>query len=695
VRNLARTLGLVFGVGCSAIPAEDDAGVAVDAAVAPGPDAAVAPPTAAEALAELRRSVVALDSWRFRTDPDRVGEVEGWQGVVDDTMWPLLDAGSTWEEQGFADYDGVGWYRIEVAVPAEWTGSPVRLVARGVDDEYDVYVNGRHLAHHGEWPSRSVWGCNSETEVAGELRFGATNLIAIRVDDWGGGGGLWRRIELRRRVPIAPYAHLLPAPIVESRPDWVALYWAAWEMAWNKVSFGTADNGLVDAYMDEGFNEQIYQWDSSFLCLFGRYGLGLFPVMATLDNFYRKQRDDGYIQRVYSETTGREVEPVTADEPVVNPPLFAWVEWEYYRFSGDGSRLAAVRPGLEAYYGWLREHLRDPAADGLYFQTGLGSGMDNTPRGAAARGGWIDMSAQQALAARHLADLAEATGDPMRATEWRQEHAALAATINRLLYHQADGFYYDRTRAGALTRIKHIGAMWTLLAGVATGDAADRLIEHLADPDEFARAHLFPALAASEPDYSPRGHYWRGGVWAPTNYMTIGGLARVARDDFAAAAAENHLDTMTAVYLAPPADPNLIAPEERVGDRHTIWECYAPDAPEPATRWDGTYLGRQEFVGWSGLGPIALLYEQILGLRVIGAEGAIEWMVTRTDRHGVERMPLGDDRVDLVAEPRGDAASPIVVHVTCGRPFALVVKPRGGPPRRFEVEPGHSELVVD
>ena len=97
------------------------------------------------------------------------------------------------------------------------------------------------------------------------MRGGARNTVVIRVVDWGGGGGIWRRIELRRSVPLEPYRELLPEPVVADHPEWIELYWAAWQMAFDKISFGTVDNGLADAFMDEGFNEQIYQWDSSFI----------------------------------------------------------------------------------------------------------------------------------------------------------------------------------------------------------------------------------------------------------------------------------------------------------------------------------------------------------------------------------------------------------------------------------------------
>jgi len=696
---LALTLACAGGDAVS--PA--DAGGSIDSAAADAPeraDAGGSPgPTAAEGIAELRASVLNLEQgWKFRVDPDDAGLALGWYAEdLADSDWVELDAGRTWEEQGFDGYDGVGWYRLHLAIPAEWDGAPVQLVASGVDDEYDVFVNGELLAHHGEWPDRSVWGWKTKTAVEAALRPGEDNLIAVRVNDWGGDGGLWRRVELRRHVSIAPYQHLLPEPVIDDQPEWVAMYWRAWDLAWNKVSFGTERNGLADAYMDEGFNEQIYQWDSSFITLLGRYGMRLFPVMATLDNFYSKQRPDGYIQRVYSETDGDELEVPTADEPVVNPPLFAWVEWEYYLFSGDASRLAGVLPVLERYYRWLGDHVRCSDCGGLYFQTGLGSGMDNTPRGDVWRGAWIDMSAQQALAARSLARIAEVVGDSTKAETWRQEHDSLAAAINARLYSEADGFYYDRADGadGALAGVEHIGAFWTLLAGVAEGERASRLVAHLEDPSEFYRPHLFPSLAASEPDYSPDGHYWRGGVWAPTNYMTIKGLEDAGFSDLARRAAENHLGNMAMVIASPPDDPSRIAPEERCEDCRTIWECYAPEHPSPGTRWDGQYLCRQDFVGWSGLGPIALLFENVIGLRALGAENTIVWEVTRTDRHGVRRMPLGATNwVTLVAEARASADAGLSIYARGDAPFTLEIRRPGESPQRIDVAAGESQLSL-
>ena len=682
-----------------------DASPAADASPAPdatvGPDAAVTPDAGSpkeRALAALRDSVVNLDhGWRFRTDPSDQGVALGYADpALDDSGWETLSAGRTWEEQGHAGYDGVAFYRHQVVVPADWQGSPVRLVANGIDDEVDIYVNGLFIRHRGSRAdNRSVYGMRTDTEVQAALRFGESNLVALRVTDWEMGGGLVRHAELRRARPMGEFAVELPEPVVDGDPLLVDLYWTAWQLAFDKVSFGSPENGFVTAYMDEGFNEQIYQWDSSFITVFGRYGLRLFPVMETLDNFYAKQRPDGYIQRVYSETDGRELVTPSIDEPVVNPPLFAWVEWEYFRMTGDDTRLARVFPLLERYFHWLKDNVRGAWGQGLYYQTGLGCGMDNTPRGDVDQAGWEDMSMQQALAALSLSRIATRLGLTASAATWQQEHASLRDDINRLLWHDLDGMYYDLTRGGGPSFIWHIGAFWALLSDVAGPSRAPRLIDKLKDPARFYRPHLFPSLAAHHPEYDALGHYWQGGVWAPTNYMVIKGLEQNGERALAQEAALNHLHTLRAVYDNPPTDEATIAPEERDGDYRTLWECYAPESARPGTRWDGQFLGRQDFVGWTGLGPIALLIENVLGVEVVASEDRVTWHLSRTDRHGVLRLPWGArDRLSLTAAARAHADAPVSIHVESDRALSLVVERAGHAPVTLAVSPGASDHTV-
>lgn len=475
-----------------------------------------------------------------------------------------------------------------------------------------------------------------------------------------------------RKISNRPFPkEQLPEPILETEAQLVDLYYAAWKMAWNKIQYGTAENGFEPSYMDEGFNELIYQWDICFITSFGVYGRNVFPVMASLDNFYKKQRSDGYIQRVYWETNGEIANEPTADEPMVNPPLFAWIEWRYYQISGDASRFERILPVLVKYYEWIENNSRTEKGKGLFYITGLGSGMDNMPRKNVRKAAWIDYSSQQALAALCLSKIAKVQNDTKTQEIFSKKHAETKALINRLLWNKKTNFYYDLTENGTLSSAMHIGAFWTLLSEVCTPENLPFMTSHLQNPDEFWRPHLVPTLAANQPEYDEKGHYWLGSVWAPTNYMLIKGL--MANDKFALAdsVAFNHLNHISDIYFNFKPENEKVAFNERYEDHYrTLWECYSSELNEPATRWDNTFYSRQDFVGWTGLAPISLLIENILGFDIVGKDNLIHWTIKRSDKHGIKNIQLGNQKVTLIFEmidkkPR--------LEIKCEEPFELKI----------------------
>jgi neutral trehalase len=463
-------------------------------------------------------------------------------------------------------------------------------------------------------------------------------------------------------------------------------------MAWNKITRGTEQNGFVNFYMDEGFNEQIYQWDTNFMAAFGMYASNLFPAIQSLDNFYNKQRDDGYIQRVYNESNGKEVAEPTVDEPMINPPLFAWIEWRYYQITGDKSRLKNVLPHLNKYYDWINENLRDSLGQGLHYTTQLGSGMDNIPRPNVGKAGWIDLSAQMALSAKMIVNIASVVGDNKTVLKFTDEYSRLTKLINQLCWDEDSQFYYDLREDGKLSNVKHIGGFWTLLSETATRERAEALFKHLGNPDEFWRPHMVPALAANQSMYDSSGHYWLGGVWAPTNYMVIKGLEKYGQYELADQIAENHLYKMAEVYYEFQPDEEKIAFEERYEDGYqTIWECYSPEFPEPATRWDDTFYSRQDFVGWSGLGPIALLIENVIGIEMNIPQNQITWRIDRTDEHGIKNLNYLDGKVSLLVEPKDEKLS---FSVTSTHRFDLLIIYNGESILR-EINVGSNLFIIE
>lgn len=459
----------------------------------------------------------------------------------------------------------------------------------------------------------------------------------------------------RKRNSVKLPAKYLPEPILENNPDWIELYYAAWETAWNKISRGNNINGFAKYYMDEGFNELIYQWDTNFMAAIGIYAADLFPAMQSLDNFYNKQREDGYIQRVYWESSGQIANEPTNDEPMVNPPLFAWIELKNYKLNGDKNRLENVLPVLVKYYSWIEKNMRSKWGNGLYYNTQLGSGMDNTPRDGVDKGGWIDMTAQQALAAKCISEIAGILNKDLIKQVFFDNYQNLKMIINYNCWNEDEGFYYDFKQDGTLSSTKHIGTFWTLVSEVADNKRFQELKKHLINPAEFWRPHLIPSLSYDDPSYDIKGHYWRGSVWAPTNYMAVKGLEKYNEHLTAYQISENHLKNIYYVYSNFKPDEEKVAFEERYNDDYkTIWECYSPEFLTPATRWDNTFYSRQDFVGWSGLGPISLLIENIIGVNIDFPTNEIVWRIHRSDKHGIKNINFGKEKISLICTPKSD-----------------------------------------
>ena len=520
----------------------------------------------------------------------------------------------------------------------------------------------------------------------------------LDLDDDGELDGVWSEtiepsarfgLELPRQdLEIALRAGV-PGPVLDGDPHLVELWDRAWELAEDHVAAGTADNGFAPHYMDEAFSEQIFQWDTCFMTLFGRYGTDAFPVMPSLDNFYGVQQPDGYICRVVNESDGAPGGDASdPSEPMINPQLFAWVELLYARQTGDLSRLPRVLPVLDAYHDWIDGGVR--TAPGLYYTSMLGSGMDNAPRDEAFDG-WVDVTAQQALARGAEAALHRMLGDEEAAAEDEAEVDRICADVRDLMWDDADGFFYDLGQDMALLTDRTLASVWPLVAGCATEEQAARLIDHLRDPAEFWRVHTFPSAAADSTGYDPAGHYWKGGVWAPTNYATIAALEAYGRDDLARAAAENTIRNLYSVYADVEPEPWMLSPEAIGDGTGTLWELYAPDSVRPGTRWDQTYYGRQDFVGWTGLGPIALLLEQVIGLTADAQSDTLVWELTRIDRHGVNGYRFGEQLIDLVAAEREGPGAATTIEVDTTDAFALVVETANGQ-QVFDVPAGFSEL---
>jgi len=141
--------------------------------------------------ARIPETISIWENWRFAPDEAGNGLAAGWHAPqLDDAAWDSIDAGLRWEDQGYKELDGFGWYRKQVEIPAHWQGQRVWIKFGGTNDAYTLFVNGNEVSAFGA-ANISFAGKPSISEITEYVDFGAPNLIAVQVNDWGGSGGLW------------------------------------------------------------------------------------------------------------------------------------------------------------------------------------------------------------------------------------------------------------------------------------------------------------------------------------------------------------------------------------------------------------------------------------------------------------------------------------------------------------------------
>jgi len=138
---------------------------------------------------ELNIIVDLEGSWKFS-----IGDDPAWATVkCDDSDWDYLTVPRSWENNGFADYNGFAWYRKAFTVPADYFDFEAPILALGtIDDVDEVYLNGQLVGSSGQMPPMVVTAFRMQRRYpipAGLIKANEENVIAVRVfDDFGVGG---------------------------------------------------------------------------------------------------------------------------------------------------------------------------------------------------------------------------------------------------------------------------------------------------------------------------------------------------------------------------------------------------------------------------------------------------------------------------------------------------------------------------
>ena len=138
-----------------------------------------------------------LTGWKFKPDPGNIGHLdnESWFSKnLNDSKWASIAIANVWEEQGFPNYDGFGWYRLKFTLPPKIEGAATELSFGAVDECAWVWLNGAYIGQHDEGPNG--WRAPFKLDITQEVKWGAENIIVVRVEDTEGAGGIWKPVKL-------------------------------------------------------------------------------------------------------------------------------------------------------------------------------------------------------------------------------------------------------------------------------------------------------------------------------------------------------------------------------------------------------------------------------------------------------------------------------------------------------------------
>ncbi|MEQ9101090.1 MAG: trehalase family glycosidase [Imperialibacter sp.] len=304
--------------------------------------------------------------------------------------------------------------------------------------------------------------------------------------------------------------------------------------------------------------------------------------------FKERQYENGYINY----RTGGYLDEIIEHEGELtsSAPWYAWINWEVYKITQDKAFLAEMYESSKRFYEFYVSN-RDKDGDGLCEWGGhaILESVRDADVAVWDEVGWpanfeaVDLNSMLVMEAKSLEQMAAALGKTDEAARWKADHEQRAVLINGTFWDETTGFYYNADKADNdftfektddLKRMEIIGflPMW---AGIASKEQADRLVEHLTNPDKFWRPYGVPSLVADDPFYNDKG-YWNGPVWVEWDYLIQRGLQNYGYD----AEAKELVDRVSASMIY------------QLKENHNLWEFYSPD--EPWAGYHRTYI-------WAGI----------------------------------------------------------------------------------------------
>jgi alpha-galactosidase len=135
------------------------------------------------------QQIINLEKAKFK-----IGNDAAWKEITfNDADWANIKTGSNWELQGYPNYNGYAWYRFHFFLPSSlkekslWKDS-LRIRLGKIDDNDETYLNGMMIGKTEGWQTVREYRIATNNPA---VQWDAENVIAVRIFDGGGGGGMY------------------------------------------------------------------------------------------------------------------------------------------------------------------------------------------------------------------------------------------------------------------------------------------------------------------------------------------------------------------------------------------------------------------------------------------------------------------------------------------------------------------------
>ena len=224
-----------------------------------------------------------------------MGLVEGlpkWANPeMSDEDWAIIETPLLWESVGYEGFDGIAWYRKTVVLNEKELQSDFELGLGKIDDSDISYVNGKEVGR-----TEQAYNKIRTYAVPRTYLRPGENVITVRVEDTGGGGGIYGAPESlflkssEKRVELAGSWRFKPSALVSPERRIAANHTPT--LLYNKMIHPIHDFAIKGAlwYQGESNAGQAHDYYDQYKAMLAswrkEWGIGDFPFLhVQLANF--------------------------------------------------------------------------------------------------------------------------------------------------------------------------------------------------------------------------------------------------------------------------------------------------------------------------------------------------------------------------------------------------------------------------